>query len=300
VRLDFGEQFCLIDLSGGRVVRYDVNGIPVLTPLELPPSAYPSSLLAPWPNRVAHGAWTWEGKALQLPVNEIPLGSSLHGLISQAAFDVIQASEGSVHLAHNLQPSSGYPFALRIEATYTLSDTGLAASLTATNTGSRTAPVALGVHPYLDTRGPVDAARLTVPATRAIAIDEHWQETDRPLVEGTEWDLRPGPSIADRAIDTTWTELTARDARVRCLLELPGGDTVTVWGGNTCRYVVAYSADTLPEPYRRRTLAVEPCTAPANALRSGRDLDVLAPGEKLTLDWGLTLTLASRSAGRSS
>jgi aldose 1-epimerase len=67
---------------------------------------------------------------------------------------------------------------------------------------------------------------------------------------------------------------------------------VTIWGGSTCRYVVAYTTDTLPEPYRRSAIAVEPCTAPANALRSGSGLSVLAPGESLTLNWGLSLARA--------
>lgn len=293
MRLTFRNQSCAVDPHGGRVVRYDVDDIPVLSPLELPLEAYPSSLLAPWPNRVAHGTWTWEGEALHLPVNEQPLGSSLHGLISEADFDVIDQSPAAVRLAHDLAPSGGYPFALRVEAGYALADGGLTASLTATNTGDRAAPVALGVHPYFDTRGAVDAVRLTVPASQSLTTNPLWEETGRPDVEGTPWDLRLGPYVEGRAIDTTWTELTRHDNRVQCQLELPGGDTVTVWGGSTCRYVVVYTADTLPDPYRRRTMAVEPCTAAANALRSGTDLDVLAPGESLRLDWGLALTLAS-------
>jgi aldose 1-epimerase len=48
-----------------------------------------------------------------------------------------------------------------------------------------------------------------------------------------------------------------------------------------------YTGDTLPAPFLRRAIAVEPNTAPANALLSGTDLAVLVPGEELRLDWGL-------------
>jgi aldose 1-epimerase len=288
VRLSYREQTCDVDLTGGQVVGYEASGIPVLTSLDLPAAAYPSALLAPWPNRVARGAWAWEGEQLQLPVNEHPLGSSLHGLVAGAPFLVSAVTAESVSLVHDLAPSPGYPFALRIEASYTLADEGLDCSLAATNTGDRPAPVALGVHPYLDTRGPVDEAVLTVPGARTVVTDEQWEELDRPDVEGTGRDLRAGRRLADSALDTTWTELEGQGEHVSCRLELPGGDSVVVWGGTACRYVVVYSADTLPEPFRRRTIAIEPCTAPANALRSGRDLDVLAPGESLRLDWGLS------------
>ena len=292
VQLVYREQRCVVDERGGRVLRYDVGGTPVLTPLALPASAYQSALLVPWPNRVAHGSWAWDQQRLQLPVNEQPAGNSLHGLVSDAAFTVMTRSESETHLVHDLEPSAGYPFPLRVEATYALTDEGLVCSLTTTNTGDRPAPVALGVHPYLDTRGTVDEVVLTVPAARTVETDEQWQETGRSAVDGTSWDLRGGRRVAAAALDTAWTGLEAREGRTSCRAVLPGGDTVTVWGGSTCRYVVAYSADTLPEPFRRRTLAVEPCTAPANALRSGTDLDVLYPGASLTLDWGLTLTRA--------
>jgi aldose 1-epimerase len=288
VRLAYRDQTCEVSLQGGRVVRYDVGGVPVLTPLDLPAAAYPSALLAPWPNRVAQGAWTWEGTQLQLPVNEHPLSSSLHGLVHDAPFAVTAETAESVRLTHDLAPSPGYPFSLHLEATYRLTDEGLICSLSATNTGERTAPVALGVHPYLDTRGLADEVRLAVPGASTVATDEQWEELGRPEVAGTSWDLRTGRRLGDTAVDTTWTQLEQRDGRVRCSLQLPGGDAVTVWGGSTCRYVVVYSADTLPEPFRRRTIAIEPCTAPANALRSGQHLDVLDPGESLRLDWGLS------------
>ena len=50
--------------------RYDVGGRPVLDGFDEPAIADGGrgQVLAPWPNRVADGRWTWGGKELQLPL----------------------------------------------------------------------------------------------------------------------------------------------------------------------------------------------------------------------------------------
>lgn len=73
---------------------------------------------------------------------------------------------------------------------------------------------------------------------------------------------------------------------VTCQL-LPDGPQLVLWGGDSCRWLLVYTGDTLSPPERRRSIAIEPMTCPANAFRSGIDLDVLAPGDVLRLDWGV-------------
>jgi aldose 1-epimerase len=247
--------------------------------------AYRSSLLAPWPNRVAGGRWTWEGQQLQLPVNEPSVGAALHGLVVDAEFDVVEAGRTSVLLVHNLAPTPGYPFQLRIEASYVLTGGGLVCSLVAHNTDVQAVPVALGVHPYLDCRGLVDDIELMLPAATLVVGDRSWRETGRVAVDDTDLDFRVARRVGKAVIDACWTGLP--EGTVRAVVQFPDGDSVEVWGGSTCRYVVIYNADTLPGTLRRRSIAVEPCTAPANAFQSGTDLDVLPAGESLTLEWGL-------------
>ena len=48
-------------------------------------------------------------------------------------------------------------------------------------------------------------------------------------------------------------------------------------------------ADTLAPARRRRGLAVEPMTAPPNALQSGEMLVRLAPGQEHVARWGVRL-----------
>ena len=51
------DQVAVVHPVGGRVIRYDVAGTPVLIGDEHPHQfAYRGSLLAPWPNRVTDGS----------------------------------------------------------------------------------------------------------------------------------------------------------------------------------------------------------------------------------------------------
>jgi len=60
-----------------------------------------------------------------------------------------------------------------------------------------------------------------------------------------------------------------------------------VWGDEAFGWFQLFSGETLPEPERRRSLAVEPMTCPPDALRSGTDLVVLEPGSSWTGSWGI-------------
>lgn len=287
--LQRGSQRATLDLLGGRVVSYTVGGEEVLAGETLSVrSTYRSALLAPWPNRVAHARWRWAGEDLRLPVDEDPPGNALHGLVAFASFEVAEATDDRARLVHDLSPSSGYPFALRVEASYALTHEGLVCRLEATATGGRRTPVGLGVHPYVRTRGPVDDVELSVPADLLVQVDDRWEEQGRVEVARSGLDLRAGRRIGAEDIDACWTGLQRdADGRTRCRVALPGGDEVVVWGGATTRYVVVYTAHTLPGDLHRMSLAVEAMTSPANAFRSGKDLDVLEPGESLSLDWGI-------------
>ena len=58
-------------------------------------------------------------------------------------------------------------------------------------------------------------------------------------------------------------------------------------------WLLVYSGDTLPAGQRRRSLALEPMSCPANALADGVDVVFLEPGET----WAGTWTVAWTPAG---
>jgi aldose 1-epimerase len=289
LRLDLGDQTAVVTTVGGRVLGYAVGGRTVIEGAETPDfPLFRGSLLAPWPNRVAEGRWAWRGDELALPVNEVPPGTSLHGLVAYEPFRLTHHTATSAAFLHELAPTAGYPFSVAIESEYVLAEDGLTCVLRARNTGDDDAPVALGVHPYLATRGPVDDVTVRLPAETLLVGSETWEEVGRLPVGDTDLDFREPRRVGPAAIDACWTDVVRDvDGRVTSTIGFPDGDTVDLWGGSTCRWLVAYNGDTLPGDAHRRSLAVEPCTAPANALRSGTDLDVLAPGATLELGWGV-------------
>jgi aldose 1-epimerase len=72
------------------------------------------------------------------------------------------------------------------------------------------------------------------------------------------------------------------------VLSDPGSDrAVTLWQDESFPYLMVFTGDTLPEPHRRRGLAVEPMTCAPDAFNSGDGLLVLAPGETFTGSWGI-------------
>jgi aldose 1-epimerase len=52
---------------------------------------------------------------------------------------------------------------------------------------------------------------------------------------------------------------------------------------------MCFTGDTLSSPRRRRAVALEPMTCPPNAFRTGVDLLVIPPGERIEDQFSITL-----------
>jgi aldose 1-epimerase len=248
-------------------------------------------VLAPWPNRLEDGSFAFEGRSGQAALNEPELGNAIHGLVRWMPWTVTNRTDSGVTLRAVIHPQPAYPWRLKLSLTYELSDEGIDVTTEATNESDTPAPFGIGFHPYF-TIGTthVNEAVLTVPATTTIAVNERSLPTRLLPVDGSEADFRDGRPIADARLDTAFTGLDrAADgvARVR-LARADGTRTTTVWMDRSFGYVQIYTGDTLePEVRRRRGVAIEPMTCPANALRTGDDVIRLAPGSTWQGAWGI-------------
>lgn len=292
VDLVWRDQRATVSLLGGRITSYRIGGRDFLASYQDPrgPYAYRSALLAPWPNRIAGGRWAWDGAPLQLEVNEPASRSALHGLVHRAPFGVQARSHEQVVMTHELAPTPGYPFRLRVRASYRLGEEGLSCFLEAENLDDRAAPVGLGVHPYIAAPGLVDDVVLTLPARTTPLLDEQWHETGRRPVAAAGRDFRQPRRLGSVELDAAFTDLVlGTNGRVEVVFGFPDGPELVLWSGDTCRWLVVYTGHTLLPGERRRSMAVEPMTCNANAFVTGQDLDVLETGQRLRLDWGLHL-----------
>jgi aldose 1-epimerase len=251
-------------------------------------------LLLPWPNRIADGRYTFAGTTHQLALNEVPLRNASHGLTRWSAWELERLAPNALRASVVLRAQSGYPFTIGFTADYRLGPDGLAVTIMATNLGDRPAPVGLGAHPYFLVNGPAGSAvraddvELTLPAGTRLVTDERLIPIGAADVDGGEFDFRAPRPIGALALDTCYTGLTPDpDGRTRVRLAAPGGSAVTVWMDETWRYVQVFTGDSLGPQERRRSIAVEPLTCPANAFNSGDGLRVLEPAESFGGTWGI-------------
>jgi aldose 1-epimerase len=255
-------------------------------------------VLVPWPNRVEDGAWELDGVAQQLDITEPARGNALHGLLRYAPYTLIPepagADSSAVTLGATVFPQHGYPFLLETTVRYELVEDGITVTHTIRNDGALPAPVAVGTHPFLRIGDvPTEELTLTLNAATRFVVDARLNPTAEIPVDGTDYDLRHGLVIGDRFFDDAFggVEHTAGVARHR--LTAPDGRTLELWQDENCGYVQVFTTPIFPKNGGTGTgtgtaVAVEPMTAPPNALRTGQSLHWLAPGESWSVSWGLT------------
>jgi aldose 1-epimerase len=250
-------------------------------------------LLMPWPNRIRDGRYAFGDAELQLPLTEPSRGNASHGLARWVAWTVEEHTANSVSLQYRLMAQTGYPWLLDLHVLYDLSANGLTVTQTATNMSASAAPYASGAHPYLALgQGPVDGWELTLPAATRSLTDDRLLPVGTESVEGTAYDFRVARPLRDTVLNHAFTDLERDDdGRATVTLRDPGsGAGVALWVDERHPWLQLYTADDVPAT-ARRSIAVEPMTANADAFRTGEDLVTLAPagqpGDEHTASWGV-------------
>jgi aldose 1-epimerase len=293
VGISHGRQHATVVEAGGGLRTYDIGQRPVLDGYAAHEmvTAARGQPLVPWPNRLHGGAYTWDGQAHQVPLDEPEKGNALHGLTRYRNWVATDQSASAVTMKLRLHPSPAYPFTLDLAVRYALGDEGLLVETTATNVGPTAAPYAQGAHPYLTVGGLVDDAVLTIPAQTWLPTDENQIPTGREAVKGTAYDFREPRKIGELPIDYAFTDLLRGPdglARVRLESAQSPDQAVEVWLDEGYPYLEIFTGDTVPDVDRRRHgLGVEPMTAPPNAFVTAQDLIRLEPHETVTRRWGI-------------
>lgn len=247
-------------------------------------------IAAPWPNRIPDGRYSFDGGSHRLPVNEPERRCALHGLGLGEDWTAEARGESSLVLACTLGPAPGYPFAVRLTASYRLDGDGLHAEVTATNTGDRAAPYGICPHPYLLAGpAPLDEWTLEFSADTFLAADP---ERRLPLgpqpVRGHAFNFRTPRPIGATKIDNAFTGLGFDDAgRARLTVRDPGGNGVGMSWDRSLPWLQLFTGDTEPPATGRAGLAVEPMSCPPDAFNSGQDLVRLEPGASHRASWSI-------------
>jgi len=237
-------------------------------------------LLYPWANRLAGFDYTAAGRTVAvahdpalvaLDNNGLPIHGVIGGRLQWELTRSPDADEQSLGARLSWSESDPeryevFPFRHELHYDARLADGRLQIQVTVHACGQDSVPVAFGFHPYLSLPGvPRERWRVELPPMRHLALDA------RQIPTGPEQSLAAERlQLAEREYDDGFDDVAdparfAVQAGVRRIeLELVEG--------YPCAQVYA--------PGGRQFICFEPMTAPANALRSGDGLGVLAPGER--------------------
>ncbi|MCU1457643.1 MAG: Aldose 1-epimerase [Actinomycetia bacterium] len=228
-------------------------------------------LLAPWANRLS--AWRYRAAGRTVDLAGLPLhvddnGLPIHGLLlgrSSWSVEDVRVVRGTARLrASTVVDAPAFPFAHRIEVAVTAGETALRIDTSVVPTARRAVPISFGWHPYLRLPGdePRSRWRLRLPARRRLITDGLGIPNGAVEREPAE-----NRSIGRRTLDAGYALSRSR----RLAIESDGGRSVEVACGS------GYSFAQVWVPPRRPFVALEPMTAPTNALVTGEHLSVTEP-----------------------
>lgn len=292
-----GDYTATISAVGASVRELTFRGRPLVVgwdPAQLRP-VYRGALVAPWPNRIADGRYSFGGNDFQVPLNEIAYSNALHGFTTWAQWNELASSAHALELSYRVVPQDGYPFEVGLLARFELTDSGLVTTLTARNTGSTDAPYGCCPHPYLVAgSSPLDTWSLSLPFATRLEVDDRLLPTHRSPVADIDNDFTTGAVIGDRPIDHAFTDGTAGpDGRTTVVVTDEANGTGTFLSfGDWADWIQIHTADR-PEPdWNRAGLAVEPMTCPPDAFNGPDEAVTLAAGATHVAEWTIGATEA--------
>jgi aldose 1-epimerase len=294
IPLTLGDVHAQIDTVAAALRELTVAGAALTEPRVddgLPPFCN-GIVLAPWPNRVRDARWAHDGEVQQLDITEPARGGALHGLLQFTDYEVLSRSDAMVTLGAFIAPQHGWPFALETDVTYALEPDGIRVTHAVRNVGTERAPYAVGTHPFLRVGGtPVEKLTLTAPAATYFEVDERLNPVAESPVTA-EVDLRSGRVVGELRLDTAYGSLAHENPADghgdSAWLEAPDGARTTLWQDLAWGYLQVFTTSEFPGPDGPATaVAVEPMTAPPDALNSGQGLIWLEPDAGWQGSWGL-------------
>ena len=292
--IQFGDYKAVVTELGATLREFTYQGKDVIVPLgaDDPVTCCHGQILIPYPNRIAAGQYTFEGKTYELPIDEHDRNTAIHGYGYRSYWKLDALTETSVTQTWRVPNMLGYPFDLLVTANHELDADGLHITISAYNNGGENAPWALAIHPWLangfngygdEIDGHNAQCKLTVPADTHVTVDDNLIPTGTEAVDGTKYDLRKPTLLTEQPFDDAWTDLHHdADGSVTAVFERPDGMTIRVGGDDTITSFQVCTGTKFPAFKHPAGTAVEPQTAYANAFNTGNDLIVIKPGETST------------------
>lgn len=236
-------------------------------------------LLAPFPNRLNKGKFSFEGNDYQFPINDHDTGTALHGFVSQLKFEigdlVFNPNNASVTCYTSYEGNLEYfPFPFTAKVTYSLdTNDGFSLNFSVTNNGKSNMPIGIGWHPYFCLSKNINKTILKLPKLEMIEINQSMI----PIGKKTPFSIFENSlEINDFVLDNCF--LLENDVEPATVV-LDGEYGKLTYSQNTnIPYLQVF---THPD---RKSIALEPMTCNVDAFNNGEGLKILAPNESIELE----------------
>ena len=207
--IELGAERAVVCEVGATLRSYVVHDVEVLDgfPAHDRSNSGRGQVLAPWPNRLEDGRYTFVGREGQAAWDEPERRNAIHGLVRWLPWEVVERTDRTVELACLLPPQPAYPWRLGLRLHYELTPAGLEVTATASNESDEPAPFGIGFHPYLTLSGTIDDLVLLVPARRTLLSDARALPIGDESVAGTDHDFTAARALGALQLDTAFTDL---------------------------------------------------------------------------------------------
>lgn len=293
-----GDYEAVISSVGATLRSLTYQGRDLVVPFEADEvrPAHRGVTLAPWPNRVVDGRYTFDGVTRQLALTEPARSHALHGLAVWLDYEAIDKGSDHVTLATVINAQTAYPWRIVVTTTFALGPNGLTQTVTARNDSGSAAPWGTGPHPYLVAGSShLNDWVLELPAAQVLEVTpDRLIPTDLAPVEVADaerFDYREPRAIGTAEIDHAYSALI-RDASglATVRVTVADGTGVEMSWDDSCPWVQVHTADKPVAAESRLGLAVEPMTCAPDAFNASNypydaGLIVIEPGAESSASW---------------
>ncbi len=246
-------------------------------------------LLYPWANRLSRDRLALAGGEIDLGSPGLRLkrdanGMAMHGLLTAAAGWRVEehraTEQGAVLVAEfdfgsEASLAAAFPFPHRLRYEAAIATRTLTIALTVEPTGDVAVPIAFGFHPYFRLPGVERSEwRLEASVERRLRLDPR----QLPTGEREPAAVEPGP-LGERTFDDAF--------------EAPlGGAPFALTGAGRrieLAFLEGYPYAQIYAPADDALIAIEPMTAPTDALVTGDELRFVSPGDAFSARFSITV-----------
>ena len=270
----------LISTEGAALIGLSVDSFNLIEP-STRDGLYAGKILAPWPNRIRDGKYSFNKNDYQLPINEVSKNNSLHGLVGNSLWEITFQNQSKVILEYLLDQPAIYPGKLQLQVTYEIIESGIEITVLSENIGDISTPYGVSIHTYLVAGESVknNELFLQIPADQFLVVDaERLLPIKLQPVDGSNFDFINSKKISDQFIDHAF-KYSSKYPRSISLLNAEGQGAEMIFDEQS-KWIQIHTADRDLQADSRMAVAIEPMTCPPDAFNSGIDLIVLEPGKK--------------------